>query len=169
MKSARQPAQDDWYNFFIDPEHFQFKKELPSFARLYGNDPGELVGKLMRQLYDEVIAPGYQDKIDAIIKRKKLSINAVTSDPEINQIIDVREKEFKRLEQALFDALLSRGMGPPQKVTTAAIKGAFEALGAKATQAEIADHLNVHRRSLQRWASENHFQSWEEVKAHFNL
>lgn len=71
-----------------------------------------------------------------------------------NQITIINDAfEFFRVE--------SRG---EPKVTEMEVFSAMHRLGSRATQAEVAKELNVTGRTLQRWASRNGFQSWEEVK-----
>ena len=53
------------------------------------------------------------------------------------------------------------------KVSELEISAAMRKLGADATQAEVANGLQVTVRTLQRWAGRNGFQSWEEVKGRF--
>jgi DNA-binding transcriptional regulator YiaG len=164
---ARQATEDDWPSFYIDPEHFQFKAEFPSFANQYENDPNAFIRKLIDQFSNETIKPAYQGRIEAIKKRKKLSTNAVTTDPEISSIIDEREAEINHLKQALFEAFLTRSVGAPPKIPRDKLVKAIRELGDDATQAAVAKELGVDIRTLRRWAERNGMQDWQEVKAFY--
>ncbi len=148
----------------VDPDHYRIKEELPGLADTW--DPGDAVSELLDLLLD-MISPFYQTKIDAIKKRKKLSVNAATADRDLAKIFAERDAEMRQLEKGVFRLLLRRGPGGTfmKREFLAGVKGALSELrghGADLTQENLAGVLGYSARNI-RGRLKNYGMTWDDL------